>query len=117
MSMSYPYRHVSSLEIIKLCSLLCTSKQVHEWVRSILGTLRSDNSDANENVAEEIDFASFETLPPLCQVTQLLERRAVRLEMKRGDRVPVQREIVKFIALPFQLSKQRKIWSGQVVVV
>ena len=69
MSMSYPYRHVGSWEIIKLCSLLCTSKQVHEWVRSILGTLRSDNSDANENVAEEIDFASLETLPPLCQVT------------------------------------------------
>ena len=115
--MSYPYRHVGSLEIIKLCSLLCISKQVHEWVRSILGTLRSDNSDANENVAEEIDFASFETLPPLCQVTQLLKRREVRLEMKRGDRVPVQREIVKFIALPFQFSRQRKIWSFQVVVV
>ena len=117
MSMSYPYRHVGSLEIIKLCSLLCTSKQVHEWVRSILGTLRSDNSDANENVAEEIDFASFETLPPLCQVTQLLERREVRLEMKRWDRVPVQREIVKFIALPFQFSRQLKIWSFHVVVV
>ena len=117
MSMSYPYRHVGSLEIIKLCSLLCTSKQVHEWVRSIIGTLRSDNSDANENVAEEIDFASFETLPPLCQVTQLLERREVRMEMKRGDCVPVQREIAKFIALPFQFSRQLKIWSFQVVVV
>ena len=117
MSMSYPYRHVGSLEIIKLCSLLCISKQVHEWVRSILRTLRSDNSDANENVAEEMDFASFETLPPLCQVTQLLERREVRLEMKRWDRVPVQREIVKFIALPFQFSRQLKIWSFHVVVV
>ena len=81
MSMSCPYRHDGSfLEITKLCSLLSTSKQVHEWVRSILGTLRSDNSDANENVAEEIDFASIETLPPLRQVTQLLERREVRLE-------------------------------------
>ena len=111
MSMSYPYRHVGSfLEITKLCSLLCTSKQVHEWVRSILGTLRSDNSDANENVAEEIDFASFETLPPLCQVTQLLARREVRLEMKRGDRVPVQRERAKF-AVPVLKATQNLVIS------
>jgi len=83
--------------------------------------LTIDNSDDNENIAEEIDFASFETLPPLCQVTQLLERREVRLEMKRADRVPVQRELgffsQKFIALPFQFLRQLKIWSFHVVVV
>ena len=50
----------------------------------------------------KIDFASFETLPPLYQVTQLLENKEIRLELKRVDRVRIQREIVKLIALPFQ---------------
>ena len=38
-----------------------------------------------------MDFASFETFSPLYQVTQLLESREVRLGLKRGDRVRVQR--------------------------
>jgi len=54
---------------------------------------------------------------PLYQVTQLLESEEVRLKLKRGDRVRVQREIVKFIALPFPFSSQLKIWSFYVVVV
>ena len=35
----------------------------------------------------KIDFESFTTFPHLYKVTQLLERREVRLELKRGDRV------------------------------
>ena len=81
----------------------------------IIGTLQSDNGDTNENIAAKIDFASFETFLPLYQVTQLLEGRVVRLELKRGNRVGVQREIVKFIALPFLFSRQLKIWSFHVV--
>ena len=53
----------------------------------------------------KIDFASFTTFSPLYQVTQLLERREVRLELKRGDRVRFQREKVKFITLPFPFSR------------
>ena len=56
-------------------------------------------------------------LSPLYQVTQLLESEEVRLELRRGDRVRVQRERVKFIALPFPFSSQLKIWSFHVVVV
>ena len=64
-----------------------------------------------------MDFASFETFSPFYQVTQLLESREVRLGLKRGERVRVQRERVKFIALPFPFSSQLKIWSFHVVVV
>ena len=65
----------------------------------------------------KIDFASFKIFPPLYQVTQSLERRKVRLELKRGDRIRVQREEVKFIALPFPFSSPLKIWSFHIVVV
>ena len=66
----------------------------------------------------KIDFTFFETFLPLNQVTQSLESREIKLELKRGDhRVRVQREIVKFIALPFPFSSQLKIWSFHVVVV
>ena len=64
----------------------------------------------------KIDFASFTNFSPLYQVTQSLERRGVRLELKRGDRVRFQIEKVKFIALRFPLSSQLKI-SCYVVVV
>ena len=40
----------------------------------------------------KLDFVSFETFAPLYQVTQLLESRKLRLEMKRRNRVRVQRE-------------------------
>ena len=41
----------------------------------------------------------------------------VKLKLKRGDRVRVQREMVQFIALPLPFSSQLKIWSFHVVVV
>ena len=65
----------------------------------------------------KIDFASFKNFPPLYQVTRLLKRRKVRFELKTGDRIRVQREEVKFIALPFPFSSQLKIWSFHIVVV
>ena len=46
----------------------------------MLGALLSDNGDA----------ASFETFSLLYQVTQLLESREIRLELKRGDCIRVQ---------------------------
>ena len=39
------------------------------------------------------------------------------MELKRGDRLRVQTEIVEFIALPFPFSSKLKIWSSHVVVV
>ena len=39
------------------------------------------------------------------------------LELNRGDRTPVQTEIVEFIALAFPSSKKLKIWSFHVLVV
>ena len=39
------------------------------------------------------------------------------MESKRRDRVRVQRELVKFIALLFSFSSELKIWSFHVVVV
>ena len=52
-----------------------------------------------------------------CPYTKSLESRKVRLELKRGDRVRVQRGRVKFIASPIPCSRQLKIWSFHVVVV
>ena len=65
----------------------------------------------------KIDFASLETFSPLYEATQLLESRKVKLELKRGNRFWVLREILKFIALLFPFSSQLKIWSFYVVVV
>ena len=65
----------------------------------------------------KIDFASISTFSPLYQVTQLLDRREVRLELKRGDLVRFQRDKITFITLPFPFSSQLKIWSCHVVVV
>ena len=81
------------------------------------GTLRSDKGDTNENVPWKIDFASLETFSPLYEATQSLESRRVKLELKRGNRFWVLREILKFIALLFPFSSQLKIWSFCVVVV
>ena len=52
-----------------------------------------------------------------CPYTKSLESGKVRLELKRGDRVRVQRGRVKFIASPIPCSRQLKIWSFHVVVV
>ena len=60
------------------------------------------------------------TLPfvsPISQVTQLLNRRELRLELKRRDRARVLTEIVEFITLPFPFSSKLKIWSFHVAVV
>ena len=65
----------------------------------------------------EIDFVTFETFLPLCQVTQLLESWEVRLELKREDCIWVQREMVEFVVLPFPFSSQLKIWSFHIRVV
>ena len=46
----------------------------------------------------KIDFVTFETFLPLCQVTQLLESWEVRLELKREDRIWVQREMVELLS-------------------
>lgn len=65
----------------------------------------------------KIDFVTFETFLPLCQVTQLLESWEVRLELKREYRIWVQREMVEFVVLPFPFSSQLKIWSFHIRVV
>ena len=72
----------------------------------MLGALLSDNGDA----------ASFETFSLLYQVTQLLESREIRLELKRGDRVRVQtereREIKTYrLAVPVLKSTQHLVIS------
>ena len=66
----------------------------------ILGTLRSDNSDVHENVAEKIDFPLFHFFSrkgPSC----LKDWREFGLELKRRDFARVLTEMVEFIALPF----------------
>ena len=52
----------------------------------------------------------------LFNVTHLLESREIKLELRRGDRIQVQKGIVKFIALPLPFSRQLKIWSFHLVV-
>ena len=61
-----------------------------------LGTLRTDNCDVHDNVAEMMDFG---------------------LEIKRRDHTRVQTGMVEFIALPFPFLSKLKIWSLHVVVV
>ena len=81
-----------------------------------IGTLRSENGDVLENLAENrlcILSNHFAIIP--CR--QLLKRREFVLELKRGVRSRVQAEMVEFIALPFSSSKNPKIWSFYVVVV
>ena len=58
-------------------------------------------------------IGSYETFsPPINQVTHLFGSRKVRLELKRGDSVRVQREMV--ITLLFPFSSQLKTWSFHV---
>ena len=82
-------------------------------IRETLGSLGSDNGDANENIAEKSGPMKLFPLP-IYQVTHLLESRKVRLELKRGDSIRVQREMLKFIALPLPFSSQLKSWSFHV---
>ena len=85
--------------------------------RTIIGTLRSDNGNVHESVTEKIDSASFQPISRFSQVGLLLKRREFMLELNRGDRTPVQTEIVELIALAFPSSKKLKIWSFHVLVV
>ena len=73
----------------------------------------SDPTTATPTETLLYDFASFKTRSPLYKFTQLLEKRKVRLELKRRDCVLV---LVKFIALPFPFLSHLKIWSFNVVV-
>ena len=85
-----------------------------------IGTLRSDNGDANKNVAKKIEFVSFQTFSRFFQVAQLRQSRETMSEREGGGgegRIRVQTKIVKFIALQFPLSSTLKIWSIHVVVV
>ena len=45
----------------------------------------------------------------IVQVTQLFQGKEIRLELKTGDRVRLQTEIAKIIALSFSFSRKLKI--------
>ena len=49
-----------------------------------IGTLRSDNGDANKNVAKKIEFVSFQTFCRFFQVAQLRQSRETMSERERG---------------------------------
>ena len=55
-----------------------------------IGTLRSDNGDANKNVAKKIEFVSFQTFSRFFQVAQLRQSRETMSEREgeteRGGR-------------------------------
>ena len=51
-----------------------------------IGTLRSDNGDANKNVAKKIEFVSFQTFSRFFQVAQLRQSRETMSE-REGERV------------------------------
>ena len=80
------------------------------------GTLRSDNGVTNENVAENRLWVPWNFFALIRSHTAVLESRKVGLELKRGNRFWVVREILKFIALLFPFSSQLKICSFCVVV-
>ena len=50
-----------------------------------IGTLRSDNGDANKNVAKKIEFVSFQTLSRFFQVVHLRRSRETMSE-REGER-------------------------------
>ena len=50
-----------------------------------IGTLRSDNGDANKNVAKKIEFVSFQTLSRFFQVVHLRQSRETMSE-REGER-------------------------------
>ena len=71
------------------------------------GTLRSDNG--NEKVAEKYNSRLLKFLIfAVIQATRLLESREVKLELKRGDCVRVQGEIVKLERLRFTFTPNGK---------
>ena len=50
-----------------------------------IGTLRSDNGDANKNVAKKIECVSFQTFSRFFQVVQLRQSRETMSE-REGER-------------------------------
>ena len=60
----------------------------------LLGTLRSNNGEVHENVAEKWTSHPFTFFSRLFQGAQLLKRRKFSLELKRRDRARVQTEIM-----------------------
>jgi len=81
-------------------------------VCSVIKTLRSDNGDVHENVAERETSHSLKLLRDYPKSPFYF-----RLEVNRGDRARVQTEMVEFIALPFPFSSKLKLWPFYVVVV
>ena len=117
------------MSLVRFCPSIVTVKQSFivslivssSVVLSLLVLLNSVNRDLTIRQRRrqwksrwKIDFASFETF---CPYTKSLESRKVGLELKRGDRVRIQRGRVKFIASPIPYSRQLKIWSFHAVVV
>ena len=84
-----------------------------------LGTLRSDNGDAHEKVAEKQTSHHFKLFRdyPNSPCYMLLKRGGFWLELERGERAQVQTEMVEFVALPFPLPSKLKIRPFHVVVV
>ena len=80
----------------------------------LLGTLRSNNGEVHENVAEKWTSHPFTFFSRLFQGAQLLKRREFSLELKRRDRARI---LVEFIALPFPFPSRLKIRSFHVLVM
>ena len=94
---------------------------IHQLVRSRLRSIVISDLTIRQrrrpwNLRRKIDSASFQTISRLSRADQLLKRREIMLELKRGGRVLVQTEIVEFIVLPFPSSKKLKNWSFHVEV-
>ena len=99
-------------ETVVFCSVI----DIRELKQLLIGTLRSENGDVHENVAEKQTsphFNLFRDYPssPCCK------RRGFWLELKRGERAQVRTEMVEFIALPIPFPSKLKIWAFHVVVV
>ena len=73
------------------------------WKFGCVFDLRLHDLNANKKRRWKTDFTHYYTFSRLSQVTQSLKRREIRLELKWGERVRGQTEIVNFIALPFHL--------------
>ena len=88
-------------------------------VNVTLGTLRSDNCDVHENVAEKQTWRHFkrDNFFAIIPIRPVLKRRGFWLEVKRGERAQVRTEMAEFIALPFQFPSKLEIWSFHFVVV
>ena len=82
----------------------------------LLGTLRSNNGEVHENVAEKWTSHPFTFFSRLFQGVQLLKRREFGVKLKRRDGGRVLKEMVEFIALPLPFPSRLKIRSFHVLV-